>query len=124
MRSFLTALDVTRDLLMLLAPIVAGMATEPVVNLLRRLSGALDRAPSWIKQAIVLAVATALTAVERAVGASLGLDLFGATPAEVQAFIAALIAHVLHRGKAHDARRRIEAEAEDVPPGDEFKLPS
>lgn len=117
MRDLLTGLDAIRDLLPFLVPLVAGVVTEPIVMLLRRASAALDRAPSWAKQLLTVAIASALVALERALGVDLPDNPLGASPAELQALLAAVIAHILHRGKARDAARpEVTGDDEPQPP--------
>jgi hypothetical protein len=114
-------------------PIAAGIIATAAVQALKLSSAALDKTPAWTKQTASALIATVVVVAANA----LGVEVIG-NPAEwdmavpkdqIQALVAALIAHVIHSGKKQDERKAFEVaqkravEWANETKTDPFKLP-
>lgn len=108
-----------------LIPMLSGIVTNYALQLLKRLSLALDLAPAGVKQLANAVLAIVVVGVANFLGVAVVGDATtwaGNVPTEtVQAIAAALIAHVIHSGKKSDEAKALARNVGNVP--NPFELP-
>lgn len=92
-------MDILLDAAALLGPMIAGLLTVPVLQLLKRVSGLVDRSPAWLKQLLGVVIAYGITQLGAMLELVLPLDLNMFTGETVEALLAAAIAFGVHAGK-------------------------
>lgn len=90
--------DSVFNLLALLFPLVVGYLTRWIMTGLKRLSGAVDAAPAWVKQVSVVVIAAVLSALGIWTGVDFGSSLGGVTETAITALLSAVFAMVTHNG--------------------------
>lgn len=86
------------ELMSLLGPVVVAMLTVPVMNLLKLVSGWIDNAPSWMKQSLVMGIATGLTLLGRWLNVEFPTELVLFDEGMTQALLSGLLASWVHDG--------------------------
>lgn len=87
-----------------LSLLIAGLLTVPVLDVLKRASSLVDRAPDVVKQGLAVTIAGALTKLGALLSVTLPTDLTLFTGSTVEALVAAAIAFGVHAGrKAREA---------------------
>lgn len=81
--------------LTLLVPVIVGIATVPLMDLLKKLSTLVDGLPDAVKQLLVIVIAYLLNLVGHALGVTLPTSLGGFDSVTVGSLISAILAYVL-----------------------------
>ena len=92
-------------------PLVVGVLTPQLVDLLKKLSGWLDASNPMVKQALAIVIAGLMTGIAQIVGHDVPTDIGQWDVGTVHAFLAALLALVLK----HSSQLRLAKAAADLP---------